>query len=86
MIKGGYKIIDLKEKDLTVDEGMLYDGIYDAIESTNKATLLSGLVVDSVEYNDAYVNFKIEESAYVCEIYGYKITVQNTDVVTVTTI
>lgn len=55
MTKGGYQIIDLQNKKLTKDVGMVFDGIYEKIKGTRKAILLSGLNVDGVEYRDIFV-------------------------------
>ena len=86
MITGGYKIIDLGNKNLTADVGMVFDGIYEAIESTRKTTLLSGLQIGGVEYNDAFVNFKVSGSNFVTEkpVYSYTITISDVDAVTAT--
>ena len=62
--KGGYKIIDLKNKELQIGVGMVYDGIYDAIESTTKQILISGLNIDGLEVNDLPVIFTSVESSY----------------------
>lgn len=86
MIRGGYKIIDLKDKELTLSVGMTYDGIYDAIEGTRKPLLISGLNIAGVEYKDFYALPKVNQSSYVITIDGYTITIQDTDVVTVATI
>ena len=88
MIRGGYKIIDLKNKELTVDVGMVYEGIYESIESTNKPILLSGLNIGGKEYPDFWAFPEIYESNYYFILTSSsgdttKITIEDTDVVTV---
>lgn len=82
---GGYQIIDLKGKNLTVDVGMVYEGIYDLIEGTNKAILISGLVVGGVEYDDTIVECSVVGNNFECILHGYKLTIRDNDVVTVST-
>lgn len=50
MYKGGYKIIDCKGQDLML--GPTINGIYAAIESTNKRVVFSGAVHNEVELDD----------------------------------
>lgn len=86
MIKGGYKIIDLKDTPFTTGgSAMMIDGIYDTIEASyRKPLLIAGLVIDGKEYNDVYAEPTVDESAYKFNVYGKTITVQSTDAVTVT--
>ena len=56
---GGYKIIDFKGVPFTSGTEKTINGIYDAIESTNKVTLVSGLVIGSTEYDDMFVPFNV---------------------------
>lgn len=84
MKKGGYQIIDLKNTPLTSGSGaMVIDGIYSSIESTNKAILVSGIVIDGVEHNDTFVELTEDGSNYVGTMYGKTITIQDNDVVSV---
>lgn len=83
---GGYQIIDLKGKNLTVDVGMVYEGIYNLIEGTNKAILISGLVVGGVEYDDTIVECNVVGSNFECVLHGYKLSIQDNDVITVSTV
>lgn len=55
MVKGGYQIINLNEHAHTSGVGAIHEGIYDRIEGTRKPILLSGIVVDGVEYHDTYI-------------------------------
>ena len=54
MTKGGYQIINLKNHTFTSGVGFEIKGIYDLIEGTRKAILISGLVVDDTEYHDCF--------------------------------
>lgn len=83
MRSGGYQIIDLQNKQLTLGTGMVYPGIYEQIEATNKVKLVSGLNIAGTEYDDCWVNFTVTGSNFVGAIDGYTITVEDTDVVTV---
>ena len=80
---GGYQIIDLKGKNLTTDVGMVYEGIYDLIESTRKPILLSGIQVDDTEYQDVFTSVTINGSAFELKAYNKIFTIEDTDVVTV---
>ncbi len=85
MKKGGYQIIDLEGRNLTDGVGMVYDGIYDTIESTPKTYLISGLVVEDIDYNDEFATPTVDGSNYVFHLLNNTITltVTDTDVVTV---
>lgn len=63
--KGGYKIINFGGVVFTSGTEKTVPGIYDAIESTNKRTVVSGLVVGSTEYNDMEVNFVVDTGDFV---------------------
>mgnify|MGYP006891094094 CR=1 FL=1 len=53
MKKGGYKIIDLSKGTFDgTQKPVVIPGVHEAIESTNKRTVVSGLTVKGVEYND----------------------------------
>lgn len=84
MNRGGYQIIDLKNKPLTSGVGMVYPGVYDIVEGTRKAILVSGLNVGGTEYKDTYVDFIVTGTAFTGTIYGKSIKIEDTDVVTVT--
>lgn len=62
---GGYKIIDLSGSAFATGVESTKPGVYEALESTNKRTVVSGLVMDSVEYDDMDVPFTVEGSDYV---------------------
>lgn len=63
--RGGYKIIDLEGTALTSGTEATIPGVYDAVESTNKRTVVSGLVVGGEEYNDMEVNFVVSSGDFV---------------------
>lgn len=83
MKKGGYQIIDLENKPLTLSVGMVYEDIYDLIEGTRKPIYVSGVNIDGTEYHDTYVDFKVNGSNFEGLIYGYKIVIEDTNVVTI---
>lgn len=84
MVKGGYQIIDLKNKTLTSGVGMVFDGVYNKVEGTRKPILVSGLNVGGTEYHDSFVDFTVAGTAYTGTIYGKTIKIEDTDTVTVT--
>lgn len=83
MKNGGYKIIDLHDNNLTA-VGTTIKGIYEAIENSyRKPLLLSGVVIDGVEKNDAFVVAEAGAGSYTIT-YGSKvITITSEDDVTV---
>lgn len=88
-IKGGYKLIDLKENKLTVGgNGVTVKGIYNSIKNSyNKPLILTGINIGGVERNDVFINFAYNSGNYVANISATeKITITNADLVTVATI
>lgn len=88
-IKGGYKLIDLKENKLTVGgSGVTVKGIYNSIENSyNKPLILTGINIGGIERNDAFIDFTYNSGNYVANISAKeKITITNADLVTVATI
>ena len=81
MRNGGYKIINLNDVNLTV-EPVKVTGVYEAIENSyRKALLLSGIVIEGVEKNDAFVTVTNSGGNYVITVYGKTITIASTDMV-----
>ena len=81
---GGYKIIDLKNKSITTT-GVTVDGIYEEIEgSYRKPLLLTHIVINGVEKNDAFVNVVIQASIYKFSLYGYSWEINSADLVKIT--
>ena len=88
-IKGGYKLIDLKESKLTVGGGgVTVKGIYNSIENSyNKPLIFTGINIGGVERNDIFIDFSVNSGNYVANISATeKITITNADLVTITTI
>ena len=88
-IKGGYKLIDLKDNKLTVDgDGVTVKGIYNSIENSyNKPLILTGINIGGVERNDIFIDFAVNSGNYVANISPTeKITITNSDLVTIATI
>lgn len=61
---GGYKILDLQGKDFTVGQPKEVPGIYEAVESSRKAFMLSNYSVDGVEQNDRFVSLDLVGTSY----------------------
>lgn len=88
-IKGGYKLIDLKDNKFTIGgDGITVKGIYNSIENSyNKPLILTGINVGGVEKNDVFVDFADDSGSYVANISATeKITITNADLVTITAI
>lgn len=84
MIRGGYKIIDLKNKQLINGVSVVYEGIYDAIEGTRKPIIVSGMNIEGKEYGDIWVNFEINDTSYYFQFLNnngdtVKITISDND-------
>lgn len=84
--KGGYKIIDFKDKNLTSSPTI--DGIYDSIENNyRKPLLLSGLVIGGVEKASVFAIATLSSTSFVfSNIYGYNITITDEDGVSITAV
>lgn len=84
MIRGGYKVVDFKDVNLTVDEGSTISGIYEEVEgSYRKAILVSGVTINGVEYRDTFVDVSHAENNYSFSAYGYTFTISNDEKVTI---
>lgn len=59
---GGYKIIDLKNKPLSPNVGMVYEGIFESLEETRKTILISGLNLSGKEINDIFVTISYDNN------------------------
>ena len=91
MQKGGYQIIDLKDHAHTSGVGAIHEGIYDKIEGTKKPILLSGIVVNAIEFHDTFIFPCVNGSNFVAVVgvnpttnEQYVINIQDNDVVTFT--
>lgn len=88
-IKGGYKLIDLKDSKFTVGgDGITIKGIYNSIENSyNKPLILTGINIGGIEKNDVFVDFAVDSGSYVANISATeKITITNADLVTIAAI
>ena len=92
MVKGGYQIIDLGGHNHTSGVGAIHEGIYDKIEGTSKPILLSGIVLNAVEYHDTYIFPCVNGTNFVAVVgenpttnQRIVINIQDNDVVTFTT-
>lgn len=91
MVKGGYQIIDLRDINHQIGIGQVHEGIYDKIESTRKAILLSGITIAGVEYHDTYIFPTVNGTNFVSVVGENPTTnvkiimnIEDTDVVTFT--
>lgn len=85
-MKGGYKIIDLKETNFTLATASKVEGVYEAIESNyHKPTLLENFSIAGVEQTAQYVTFITSGSNLVANINNgsQTVTVANDDNVTI---
>ena len=83
MNKGGYQILDLKNTNFALGTGTKVSGAFDTIAGTKKPILVSGIVIAGTEYHDTYVDFTVNNTTFEGIIYGKKITIANTDTVTI---
>ena len=88
MNKGGYQILDLKNTNFALGTGATVAGTYDKIISTKKPILVSGIVIAGTKYNDTYVDFTLVKTSstivgFIGTIYGKKIKITTTDIVTI---
>ena len=87
MNKGGYQILDLKNTNFALGTGVKVPGAFDTIYGTKKPILVSGIVIAGKRYNDTYIDFIGGKTgsiiAFQGTIYGKKISIANTDIVTI---
>lgn len=87
MNKGGYQILDLKNTNFALGTGAVVAGAFETIRGTKKPILVSGIVIAGAKYNDTYVDFTIGKTgniiAFEGTMYGKKISITNTDIVTI---
>lgn len=87
MFRGGYKIIDLKDAQLTVETPQAIDGIYESIESNyRKAIMLSNITLAGIKHANTFVEVTTSGSNLVISVYGYTLTITEDDVVTIAAI
>lgn len=70
MAKGGYKILDLKGNDFTINgDGITIAGIYDAIENSyGKALMIENYLIGGVEKNARYCTFGVDDGDYISTV------------------
>lgn len=87
MNKGGYQILDLKNTNFALGTGAVVAGAFETIRGTKKPILVSGIKIAAKKYNDTYVDFTIGKTgniiAFEGTMYGKKISITNTDIVTI---
>lgn len=85
-VKGGYKMLDLKNQSLSTTKTTI-TGIYESIENNYKKVLmLCNINIENIEKANAFVTFNINNTAYECIVYGYTIKITNDDEVTATAV
>lgn len=84
MVKGGYKIINLKDTVINADGGTTIAGIYEEIEHNyRKPLLLSGIIIENVEKPDVFISVTNTDGSFNFDAYGKKYTITNADLVTI---
>lgn len=82
MIKGGYKIINLRDTAIDTENGTTIAGTYEGIENNyRKPLLLSGIVIEGVEKPDVFIEVTSAENSFTFTAYGKTYTVTNDDLV-----
>lgn len=83
MTKGGYKIVDFKDVNITTDAGATVIGAYESLEDSHrKAIMISGITIDGVEKPDCFIDCEVSEGNYTFTAYGKTFTVTNENKVT----
>lgn len=81
---GGYKIVDLKDKNIT-STGVTIKGVHESLEATyRKAVMITGLTIDGVEKNDTFVEVNTNAGNLTIECYKGTLTITPEDLVTYT--
>lgn len=88
-VKGGYRILSLRDLDFTPGTAKTVPGLHQAIEGSHrKPYLLSGIVVGGVEYGALWVNLQEVAGTYTATVTlgasVYTLTVTAEDAVTFT--
>lgn len=73
-MRGGYQIIDLKGVDINTSPKI--ENLKDLFEGTKKTIMLTGIVINGVEYHNTFAEFKLASSGrYEATIYGTNIQI-----------
>lgn len=75
-MNGSYKVLDLKDTDITTKDGAIIPGIYESIEASGRnAILVSGVTIDGTEHRDAFVDVSTAGDTFTFTAYGKTFTV-----------
>lgn len=78
---GGYKIINLQNKNITTQESIKIDGIYDAVESTTKPILIEKINLIGFDKKPLFVQVNEDGGNYTFNAYGYNFTIMQDDTI-----
>lgn len=78
---GGYKIINLQNKNITTQASIKIDGIYETVESTKKPVLVENITINDFEKKPLFVQVNEDGGNYVFEAYGYHFTIMDDDTI-----
>lgn len=90
-MKGGYKILDFNgykfhTSTSAVSRSTTIKGIYDRIESSDKAFLVEGYNLDGVEYKAFFTAFVVNSGSFVTIFNNHYITISSDDKIVVTAV
>lgn len=90
-MKGGYKILDFNGYDFSTSttsapKSTTIDGIYERIESSDKAFLVEGYNLDGVEYKAFFTAFVVTDGSFVTIFNNHYITISANDKIVVTAV
>lgn len=90
-MKGGYKILDFNgytfsTSTTSAPKSTIIDGIYEQIESSDKAFLIEGYNLDGVEYKAFFTAFVVTDGSFVTIFNNHYITISANDKIVVTAV
>ena len=90
-MKGGYKILDFNGYKFNTSTSSDYrstkiDGIYDRIESSDKAFLIEGYNLDGIYYKSFFASFIYGGGSFVTIFNEHRISISSNDEVIVTAV
>lgn len=90
-MKGGYKILDFNgytfsTSSTSAPKSTTIDGIYERIESSDKAFLIEGYNLDGVEYKAFFTAFVVTDGSFVTIFNNHYITISANDKIVVTAV
>lgn len=90
-MKGGYKILDFNgyafsTSTTSAPKSTTIDGIYERIESSDKAFLVEGYNLDGVEYKAFFTAFVVTDGSFVTIFNNHYITISANDKIVVTAV